>query len=83
MKIFTNAQIATLAGNDSFGMIAQGVIVVEGRKIAWLGTAKDLPDVYQSGETVNLEGRLVTPALIDCHSQVTCFATFTSVHYLK
>ena len=70
MKIFTNAQIATLAGNDSFGMIAQGVIVVEGRKIAWLGTAKDLPDVYQSGETVNLEGRLVTPALIDCHSHI-------------
>ena len=70
MKIFTNAQIATLAGNDSFGMIAQGVIVVEGRKIAWLGTAKDLPDVYQSGETVNLEGRLVTPAPIDCHSHI-------------
>ena len=70
MKIFTNAQIATLAGNDSFGMIAQGVIVVECRKIAWLGTAKDLPDVYQSGETVNLEGRLVTPALIDCHSHI-------------
>jgi imidazolonepropionase len=70
MKIFTNAQIATLAVNDSFGTISQGAIVVEGRKIVWLGAVKDLPDVYQSGETLNLEGRLVTPALIDCHSHI-------------
>lgn len=70
MKILTNAQIATLANNDSFGLIEAGAVVIEDRKIAWVGPAQDLPEAYQSSETIDLEGRLVTPALIDCHSHI-------------
>ncbi len=70
MKILTNAQIVTLEDNDSFGLIAQGAIVIEGQKIAWVGPTKDMPDAYHANETLNLEGRLVTPALIDCHSHI-------------
>lgn len=70
MKILSNARIVTLADTDSFGLIAQGAVVIEGQKIAWAGPAKNLPIVYQSCETMDLEGRLVTPALIDCHSHI-------------
>ncbi|MDG1471635.1 MAG: imidazolonepropionase [Ascidiaceihabitans sp.] len=70
MNILTNAQIVTLAANDSFGLIAMGAIVIDGSKIAWVGPACDLPDAYQEGETTDLKGRLVTPALIDCHSHI-------------
>jgi imidazolonepropionase len=70
MKIFTNAQIVTLASNDSFGLIEQGAIVSEGQTIAWVGPSKDLPSEYKSGNIADLEGRLVTPALIDCHTHI-------------
>lgn len=70
MKILTNAVIATLVDNDSFGLIPQGVIVLEGAKIAWVGPGGDLPDAYRSGDIIDLGGRLVTPALIDCHSHI-------------
>ena len=70
MNILTNAQIVTLAANDSFGLITEGTIVIDGSKIAWVGPTGDLPDAYQGGETTDLKGRLVTPALIDCHSHI-------------
>lgn len=70
MKILSNTRIVTLADTDSFGLIAQGAVVIEGQKIAWAGPAKNLPIAYQSCETMDLEGRLVTPALIDCHSHI-------------
>ncbi|WP_390914328.1 imidazolonepropionase [Pseudosulfitobacter sp. SM2401] len=70
MNILTNAQIVTLAANNSFGLIAEGTIVIDDGKIAWVGPAGDLPDAYQVGETIDLKGRLVTPALIDCHSHI-------------
>jgi imidazolonepropionase len=70
MKVLNNALIVTLTDNDSFGLIANGAVVIEGQKIAWAGPVKDLPDIYQSGEVVDLDGRLVTPALIDCHSHI-------------
>ena len=68
MKILINAQIATLADNDSFGLIEAGAIVIEDRKVAWVGAATELPKRYQSDGTIDLKGRLVTPALIDCHT---------------
>ena len=70
MKILTNAHIVTLADSQSFGLIPQGAIVIEGQKIAWVGPASDLPSAYRSGEIVNIEGRLVTPTLIDCHTHI-------------
>jgi imidazolonepropionase len=70
MRVLTNAQIVTLVSNGNFGLIAEGAIVIEGEKIAWIGPAKDLPDAYRSGKTVDVGGRLITPALIDCHSHI-------------
>lgn len=68
--LLTNTHLATLQTNDSFGLIAGGVIALEGRKIAWVGAAADLPAQYRGMQAHDLQGKLVTPALIDCHTHV-------------
>ncbi|WP_108815758.1 imidazolonepropionase [Loktanella sp. Alg231-35] len=68
--ILTNATVATLTDQDSFGLIADGAIAIEGNRIVWVGAAKDLPTQYQSDLVQDVARRLITPALIDCHSHV-------------
>ena len=68
--LLTNIQIVTLQDNDSFGIIEGGVIAVEGEAISWVGKAADLPEQYRKLEQRDLGGRLVTPALIDCHTHI-------------
>lgn len=68
--LLTNVHLATLQSNDSFGLIADGAIAIEGETIAWVGSASDLPSNYQHLDKHDLGGRLVTPALIDCHTHV-------------
>ena len=68
--LLTNGHIATLQSDGSFGLIGDGVIALEGAQISWVGASSDLPDVYQNQTTHDLNGRLVTPALIDCHTHV-------------
>ena len=70
MKIVSNAQIVTLEKNDGFGLIRDGAIVINGQTIDWVGPARNLPSIYQDTETIDVEGRLVTPALIDCHTHI-------------
>ncbi|WP_439634402.1 imidazolonepropionase [Glycocaulis sp.] len=47
-----------------------GAIVIEGERIAWAGLQSDLPGTYSRAPSRDLEGRLVTPALIDCHTHL-------------
>ncbi|HCP82352.1 MAG TPA: imidazolonepropionase [Octadecabacter sp.] len=68
--LLTNGHIATLKNDDSFGLISDGVIALDGAQIAWVGSAADLPEAFQDQPTKDLNGRLVTPALIDCHTHV-------------
>ncbi|RLJ36171.1 imidazolonepropionase [Litoreibacter meonggei] len=68
--LLTNAQIVTLQRDDDFGLIADGAIALDGDRIGWVGSAGDVPDVYRTHKIRDLGGRLVTPALIDCHSHI-------------
>ncbi len=68
--ILTNAHIATLQRDDSFGLIEHGAIALRGETIAWVGYANDIPTMYHDDVAHDLGGRLVTPALIDCHTHV-------------
>ena len=68
--LLTNARIATLADNDSYGLIEDGAIAIKDALIAWVGARTDVPAAYQALETRHFGGRLVTPALIDCHTHV-------------
>lgn len=47
-----------------------GAIVIEGERIVWAGLEGDLPGEYRQAPSRDLEGRLVTPALIDCHTHL-------------
>ena len=53
-------------GPAPYGLIPDAAIAVEGDRIAWVGPRADAP----KGEAVDLGGRLVTPALIDCHTHI-------------
>ncbi len=68
--LLTNATLATMETDRPYGLIEQGAVVVEGEKIAWTGAFADLPEMFLGQEPVDLEGRLVTPALIDCHTHI-------------
>ena len=68
--LLTNGHLATLKTDGSFGLIPKGAIALDGSRIAWVGAAADVPDMYLKIPTHDLEGRLVTPALIDCHTHV-------------
>lgn len=68
--LLTNARIATLQDNHSYGLIEDGAIFIRDAQIEWVGPANALPADYQSETPQDLGERLVTPALIDCHTHV-------------
>jgi imidazolonepropionase len=72
--IWTGGRLATMAerGGTPCGAIEPGAIAVEGGTIAWVGRADDLPGAPDAlAERVHdLEGRWVTPGLIDCHTHL-------------
>jgi imidazolonepropionase len=67
LTLLRNARIATLDAAD-YGMIDDGAILLEDERILWVGSARDVPD--DAAETHDLDRRLVTPALIDCHTHI-------------
>lgn len=69
--VFTHAAIATLSSNDvPYGLIEDGALVLDGAEIVWCGDTHALPAKFKSAPSENLEGRLVTPGLIDCHTHL-------------
>ena len=70
-KILTNATIATMAeGGRAYGLIEKGAIAIDDGRIAWVGGAAERPAEWHGVEIDDLGGRLVTPALIDCHTHL-------------
>ena len=62
--LLTNLDYCAM-GPDGPGLVRDGAIRVEGDRIAWAGKRAE---VAEDGH--DLGGRLVTPALIDCHTHV-------------
>lgn len=59
-----------VAGGRPYGLVEQGALAIDGGKIAWVGPHGELPDHYRGAPSDDLDGRLVTPALIDCHTHL-------------
>ncbi|MGC1497494.1 MAG: imidazolonepropionase [Sulfitobacter sp.] len=71
LHLLTNLTAATLTDiGTPYGLIDDAAIAIEGSQIVWVGRAADLPSGYQNTNCHDLGGRLVTPALIDCHTHV-------------
>ncbi len=69
--ILCGAKIATQTNQQTpYGLIDDGVLVMSGEQIEWVGSKADLPEGYLSIVSENLGGCLVTPGLIDCHTHV-------------
>lgn len=68
-RLWRNARLATMAGND-FGVVEAGAVLVSDGRIVFAGPQADLPPALGAIETIDLGGRLVTPALIDCHTHI-------------
>lgn len=71
--LLTNARVATMTEGEAvapYGLIEAGAVVVQGERIQWVGAEADLPTDFRDQETTDLAGRLVTPALIDCHTHI-------------
>ncbi|KRA35217.1 imidazolonepropionase [Rhodanobacter sp. Root627] len=71
-RLLLNATLATFAGDAPYGLIEHGAIAMHHGRIAWLGRMEALPDAPGAlAVTVeSLDGALVTPGLIDCHTHL-------------
>ncbi|SDG58540.1 imidazolonepropionase [Sulfitobacter delicatus] len=70
-KLFVDLNAVTMANAAApYGLIENAAIAVENERIAWVGPAADLPSAYGDLPRSSLEGRLVTPGLIDCHTHI-------------
>ena len=70
-EILTNATLATMErGTRPYGLIPKGAVALDGGRIAWCGTTDTMPDDYAAWRRRDLGGRLITPALIDCHTHI-------------
>lgn len=71
VQILTNAALATLAGQDGLGIVHDGAIAHQDGRILYAGPKADLPQTLTQGARIHdLEGRWVTPGLIDCHTHI-------------
>ncbi|WP_417691244.1 imidazolonepropionase [Roseibium sp.] len=69
--ILRNATLVTMEpGAEPYGLVEQGAVAIEDGVIRYCGPEASLPAELASLSSQDLEGALVTPALIDCHTHV-------------
>ncbi len=69
-RLITDCHLATMVeGGVAYGAIKNGAILIRDRHIVWIGARADLP-AHEAVQTDRLDGRWVTPGLIDCHTHL-------------
>lgn len=68
--LLTNATIATVTETGDYALIPDGIVAIQSETIVWTGPAKSLPTLYHAEDALDLEGRLITPGLVDCHTHI-------------
>jgi imidazolonepropionase len=68
--LLTDVHLATMSeGAAPYGIVENGALGISDGRIAWVGPAAELPATANC-ETCSLNGRWLTPALIDCHTHL-------------
>jgi imidazolonepropionase len=70
-SVWYNATIATCAtdGTD-YGLLTDAAIAIKHGKIAWIGNTRDIPTDAFKNNCHNLQGKVITPGLIDSHTHL-------------
>ena len=68
-SLLINGTAATMA-EAGYGLVADAAIACENGRIVWIGPRQHCPRAFASFRQHDLGGRLVTPALIDCHTHL-------------
>lgn len=70
--LLTDAALATLAEDSGYGLIRDAALACKDGRIAWLGRMTDLPGDPNTlaAQVCSLDGALVTPGLVDCHTHL-------------
>ncbi len=68
--VLTNCRVATMQyPGVAYGMISDAALRIKDGRIAWVGSAAE-HQPQPDEQRLDLEGRLVTPGLIDCHTHL-------------
>ena len=67
-RLWTNARLATMAG-PALGVVENALLATSGGSILYAGPAAEAPR-FEAAETTDIEGRWITPGLIDCHTHL-------------
>ncbi len=69
-RLLIDCHVATMAeGGAPYGAITDAAVAIADGRIAWAGPRADLPAI-DAAQTERLEGRWITPGLIDCHTHL-------------
>ena len=69
--IYTQATLATLqSGSAPYGLLDNGAVAISKGRIVWCGETSNIPAHLKDWDHCDLEGALVTPSLIDCHTHI-------------
>ncbi len=66
-RIWRNARLATMEPGSV--LVENGLLASANGRIVYAGPQADAPTL-EAGETIDCEGRLITPALVDCHTHL-------------
>ena len=72
LTLWRNARLATLAGDEPWGWIERGALLIKSDRLAWVGHEDDMPTGLRPRITAEHDaaGALITPGLVDCHTHL-------------
>lgn len=67
--LWRNARLVTFADDRGWGFVDQGALLTD-ETIRWVGAERDLPGALKANSEIDLDGALVVPGLVDCHTHL-------------